>query len=87
MGGRALMASLKTLALGADPAQCALVIRQFTKFAEASVSANVDLAFFDDWYKKLQKKHRQLPKANRKSDGDICEYLTQHSFLFTTVLA
>ena len=75
MGGRAMIEALKTLALGADSAQCALVIRQFTKFAEAPVSTNLDQASFDTWYKKLQQKHRQLPKASRKSDGEICEYL------------
>ena len=75
MGGRAIMDALKALALDADPAQCALVIRQFTKFAEAPVSVNLDLALFDKWYKMLQQKHRQLPRKNRKTDGEICEYL------------
>ena len=75
MGGRAMIQALKTLALDADPAQRALVIRQFSKYAEAPVAANIDSALFELWYKKLQQKHRQLPKVNRKSDGEICEYL------------
>ena len=50
MGGRAILDALKALALDADPAQCALVIRQFTKFAEAPpVTVNLDLALFDKW--------------------------------------
>ena len=75
MGGRAILDALKALALDADPAQCALVIRQFTKFAEAPVSVNLDLALFDKWHKMLQQKHRQLPRKNRKTDGEMCEYL------------
>ena len=75
MGGRAMIEALKTLALGADSAQRALVIRQFSKYAEAPVSTTIDSTLFDLWYKKLQQKHRQLPKVNRKSDGEICEYL------------
>ena len=87
MGGRGMIEALKTLALGADSAQCALVIRQFTKFAEAPVSTNLDQASFDTWYKKLQQKHRQLPKASRKIERWRDLRVPQHPLLLTTVVA
>ena len=75
MGGRALIQQLKVLSLKADPAQVALVLRRFTKYAEAPVPINLDLSSFDSWYRKLQEQHRLLPRTNRKSDADLCQYV------------
>ena len=75
MGGRELILQLKALSLKADPAQIALVLRRFTKFAEAPVPINLDLTSFNDWWRKLQEQHRLLPRANRKSDADLCQYV------------
>ena len=75
MGGRDMGARLKDLGGGSDPAEKALVLRQFTKYAEAPVSISLDKSIFERWYKGLQKSHRSLPGAHRKSDADICEYL------------
>ena len=75
MGGRELIRQLKVLSLKADPAQVALVLRRFTKYAEAPVPINLDLSSFNSWYRKLQEQHRLLPRSNRKSDADLCQYI------------
>ena len=75
MGGRALIARLRTLGAAASAPQRALVLRRFTKYAEAAVTVDLNAQLFGEWYKELQKRHRRLPAASRKSDGDICEYI------------
>ena len=74
-GARAIISRLKTLASRAKPAEKTLVIRRFTRFAEAPVLVNLDEVSFETWYKELLKLHRRVPLANRKSDADIGEYL------------
>ena len=75
MGGRDLIAHLKMLARQASPAQHALVLRQFTKFAEAPVPVTLDEALFEEWYKGFQKVHRALPGSKRKDGSAICGYI------------
>ena len=75
MGGHALIEHLKALASLATPAERALVLVQFTKFAEAPVPHVLDAQSFETWYKGLNKVHRALPASARKSDSTICNYL------------
>ena len=75
MGGRDLIEHLKMLARQASPAQHALVLRQFTKFAEAPVPVTLDEALFEEWYKGFQKVHRALPGSKRKDGPAICGYI------------
>ena len=75
MGGHALIERLKSLASLATPAERALVLVQFTKFAEAPVPHVLDAQSFETWYKGLNKVHRALPASARKSDSAMCNYL------------
>ena len=75
MGGRDIISQLRVLAAQAKPAQKTLVIRRFTRYAEAPVLNNIDENAFDKWYKQLGVLHRRIPLADRKSDAEICEYL------------
>jgi len=47
MGGRAMISRIRYLGFEADDAQKALVLRRFTKFAEAPVGVNLDATSFE----------------------------------------
>ena len=74
-GLRPMIYRLKVLAAQATAAQKGLVLRQFTNFADAPVTIDLEEETFDTWYKSLQQLHRRVPVAIRKNDADICEYL------------
>ena len=63
--------------LCAKPAEKTLVLRRFTRHAEAPppVTIDLDAKTFEDWYKQTWKLHRRVPTKQRKDDADLCEYL------------